>query len=345
MLHVAFLGVAHIHTPGFLGMLARRPEFKIKYIHDHLRQRAAIRATETGATVATVEQVLADPSITAVIICSETNLHEPLVLAAAKAKKHLFVEKPLGMASIDAYRMAAAIDSAGVLFQTGYFRRSDPKIQFLQSHIAQGNFGQITRIRGSNCHTGSLGGWFDDNPDISTNWRWMADPAQAGCGAFGDLGTHVLDLMLLLAGDVTSATAQIDPVTARYPNPGQPATDETGEGLLRFKSGTIGTLAAGWVDHADPLSLLISGTEAHAAIIDDKLYLTSKKAPTFDGSAPVRKSEMPPALPHAFELFLDALEGKPAPLVKAREAAYRNAVMQAMYEAATTQTWVSPKKA
>ena len=83
------------------------------------------------------------------------------MLAAAAAGKHMFVEKPLGMGAVDAYRMAEAIEKAGVLFQTGYFMRGNPIHLFLREQIAAGSFGKITRIRHSNCHAGSLGGWFD----------------------------------------------------------------------------------------------------------------------------------------------------------------------------------------
>src|SRR4029450_13763343 len=130
-----------------------------------------------------------------------------------------------------------AIEKAGVLFQTGYFMRGDAKHQFLKQQVAAGAFGKITRVRGSNCHSGALGRWFD------TEWRSMADPKIAGCGAFGDLGTHSLDILLWLFGEVEKVTAQLDTGTGAYGD-----CDETGEGILRFKSGTIGTLAAAWDD-------------------------------------------------------------------------------------------------
>src|ERR1035438_1151361 len=162
--------------------------------------------------------------------------------------------------------MAAAIDKAGVLFTTGYFSRTDPKLQFLKAEVAAGNFGKITRVRASNCHNGSLQGWFDKE------WRWMTDPKIAGVGAFGDLGTHKLDILMWLLGDVDSVTADGRSVTGRYGD-----CDEAGEALLRFKNGVIGTLAAGWVDVDDPVQLLISGTEGHAVIVDGFLYYGSKK--------------------------------------------------------------------
>jgi predicted dehydrogenase len=181
-------------------------------------------------------------------------------------------------------------------------------------------------------HGGSLGGWFD------TDYRWMADPDIAGCGAFGDLGTHRLDIMLWMMGDPLRVTADMDVVTGRYGE-----CDETGEGLLRFEGGAIGVLAGGWVDLANPVPILISGTEGHAYVCQGQLYYKSaalEKAGIVGADGKEPWTDLPENLPHAFELFLDAMLGQDVPLVGVREAALRSAVMEAMYEAAKTKTWV-----
>ncbi len=333
MTTVALVGAAHIHTPGFVKRLQARDDVTVKYIWDHQPERAAKYTEALSAQVAPdVAEVWADPAIDGVIICSETNRHEPLVLAAAESGKHLFAEKPLGMGAVDAYRMADAIERAGVLFQTGYFMRGNPIHLFLREQLANGAFGTVTRFRHTNCHSGSLGGWFD------TDWRWMTDPAQAGVGAFGDLGTHSLDIMLWLMGHVTDATATLKVVTGHYGD-----CDETGEGLMNFENGVLGSLAAGWVDVAHPVGLVLSGTEGHAYTANGKLYFQSAHVVGADGKEPWEK--LPEAWPHAFELFLDALNGADVPLVGAREAAERSAVMEALYEGARTQAWVAPKTA
>jgi predicted dehydrogenase len=328
----ALVGCAHIHTPSFIKMLAERPQDRIRVVWDHDPIRGRKRADELGARFVADERKLYDQTpIDGVIVCAETNRHEPLVLAAAEAGKHLFVEKPLGIGSRDARAMAEAIRNAGVIFQTGYFQRGRPELQFIRSHLAAGSFGKVTRVRGSNCHAGSLGGWFD------TEWGWMADPKQAGCGAFGDLGTHALDILLWWLGHVAEVTATLDVGTNRYGG-----CDEAGEGLLRFSDGAIGTLAAAWTDVANPVQYLVSGTEGHAAVIDGKLYFQSKRVDGADGKQPW--TDLPDAWPHAFALFLDAVGGKQdVPLVSGTEAAYRSVVMEAMYEGARTRTWVAPR--
>jgi predicted dehydrogenase len=326
---LAFVGCAHIHTPGFIELLNGRKDVKVKYVWDHDSARASQRAKELNSqTVTDLDKIWSDPQIKAVVICSETNRHHDLVLAATKAGKHMFAEKPLGITARDSEDMASAIEKAGLLFTTGYFMRTDPKHLFLKEEIARGAFGKISRIRGSNCHTGSLEGWFD------TEWRWMADPKIAGVGAFGDLGTHKLDILMWLVGDVESVTAEVKVVTGRYPG-----CDESGEALIRFKSGIIGTLAAGWVDLEDPVQLQISGTTAHAAIIGGQLYYKNAKVEGADGGRPFTK--LPPAARLPMHQFVDAVAGdRNQPLVTPREAAARVKVMEAMYKGARERQWV-----
>jgi predicted dehydrogenase len=328
----ALVGAAHIHTPNYIRILKGRPDVKVKYVWDHDAKRAQAAANALGAQVVDDPATIwSDASIKAVVICSETNRHHDLVLAAAQAGKHAFAEKPMGITAADSYAMADALDKAHVLFTTGYFMRTDPAILFLKEQVDKGAFGKVTRVRGSNCHNGSLGHWFD------TDWRWMADPKIAGVGGFGDLGTHMLDILMWMFGDVAAVTADIKVVTGNYGD-----CDESGEALIKFKSGVTGTLGAGWVDVADPIPLLISGTEGHAYI--DKahgVFFASKNVEGADGRQPWKS--FPPKLPEPMDQFVDAVAGKSAAtLVKPREAAARVAVMEAAYKGAKQQTWEQP---
>ena len=332
MLRIGLIGCAHIHTPGFINRMNDRDDVEVLAVWDHDQERARQNADKLSAeVVADVDVILQAENIGAVVICAETDRHLDLVLAAAAAGKHMFVEKPLGIGAEDSARMAAAVEEAGVIFQTGYFIRSQPISRFLKEQVEKGHFGTITRARHSNCHCGSLQGWFDHE------WRWMADPTIAGCGAFGDLGTHSLAILMWLFGDdVNSVTASIKVVNGRYGD-----CDESGEGLLEFASGVTATLAGGWVDVANPIQVLISGTEGHACVDRGKLYFQSTHVDGADGNEPW--TDLPDALPHAFELFLDAANGKEnVPLVTVREAAARSAVMEAMYQGAAARTWQAP---
>jgi predicted dehydrogenase len=341
MKKIGYIGVAHIHTPGFVDRLNKRiQDFEVKAVWDEKPERAKITADKLSSeTVSDLSDILGDSEIEAVVICSETNEHERLVELAASAGKHLFVEKPLGMKATDAYRMAQAVEKAGVLFQTGFFMRSQPAHRFIKQQIDSGTLGKITRIRHSNVHSGSLERWFDKGKGwFEDGWLWMTDPAIAGVGAFGDLGAHSLDILMWLMGDVKSVTAQVDVALNNY------GCDEFGEGLMRFSNGVVGTLAAGWVDVFNTMPILVAGTDGQVYVNDGQVYFKSKHVAGADSKTPALWTSLPEPLPHAFDLFLDAVQGHDVPLVTVREAADRTAVMEAFYQAATSNTWVEPQK-
>lgn len=323
------MGAAHIHTPGYISLLKTRPEVRVKYVWDHDAARAERRAAELEARAVTdAALVWADPEVQGAVVCAETNRQRDLVLAAARAGKHLFVEKPLGAQPRESQEMAEAIERARLIFTTGYFLRTEAKYRFVRDEVARGRFGTITRVRGSYSHRGALTGMFDQE------WRWMADPAQAGGGAFANLGTHVVDFLLWCFGEPEAVTAQIRTVTNRYPG-----CDEAGEGMIRFQNGILATVAAGWAELDDPIRLLVSGTQAHALVWNNDLYYKCPAVSGADGVDPF--TQLPPARKPPLHEFVDAVAGKPdAVLVPARDAAAAVRVMDAMYVAARENRWV-----
>ena len=119
-----------------------------------------------------------------------------------------------------------------------------------------------------------------------------------------------------------------------------PELRRIGQGLLRFKNGVNGTISAGWVEPENPVSLLVAGTEGHAVVFNDRLYLRTKKVQGADGARPWMKLE--PPLDHPLLQFVSAIAGqKDLPLVTAREAAARVQVMEALYQSARERKWVT----
>jgi predicted dehydrogenase len=94
------------------------------------------------------------------------------------------------------------------------------------------------------------------------------------------------------------------------------------------------------VDVFNTMPILVAGTEGQIYVNDGKVYFHSSQVEGADGS---EWTDLPEALPHAFDLFLDAVLGQDVPLVTAREAADRAAVMEAFYQAAESNSWVQPK--
>jgi predicted dehydrogenase len=327
---VALLGAAHMHTPMFLQMLAPRDDVKVVGVWDREPARAEKHARTCEAKVAkTPAEALSDPAVKCVLVLSETSLHAELAVAAAKAGKHVFVEKPLGVGARDAFEIADAVEKAGVLFTTGYHLRTNPKLLFVKENLEQGKLGRIVRVECSFCNDTLLQDELD--PDL----KWITQRQWGSLGGFADTGTHALDMLMWLLGDVEAVSAEIRAVTNRYPG-----CDETGQGLVRFKNGVVGTISAGWIEPENPVSLLVCGTEGHAAMFNDRLHLRSKQVPGADGARPWGK--LPPGPDHPVLQFVSAVAGqKDLPLVTVREAAKRVQAMEALYESAKQRKWVS----
>ena len=319
--HLAWVGTAHIHTPGFSNVVLKR-KHTCAGVWDHDQARAEKNAKNLGGKVKTVEALVADRSVDGYIVCSETVHHLGLVEKLVKAGKPIFIEKPMGFNSNQSQAIYTLLEDNKITFQTGYFSRGGAGVQTLKKKVEEEFFGKITRVRASNCHSGAIGGWFDGE------WRWMADRSQSGVGAYGDLGTHVLDLLIWLFGGVKAATGAFDNGTARYPG-----CEETGEAILKFANGTIGTLAAAWDDVADPYRIQVMGTKGHALLGSDLMLAGA------DGKLE-KVEKLEEAQPAGFDAFLDHLEGKQVTLVTPKEAAQRDAVMEAIYQGAEFQTWV-----
>lgn len=327
---LALLGAAHMHTPMFLQVLKTREDVEVKHVWDHDAARAARRAAECGAKPAkTAADVLGDASVAGVVVLSETSLHAELAVAAAKAGKHVFVEKPLGVGAKDAAEIAAAVEKAGVHFTTGYHLRTIPKYIFIKENVEKGNLGRIVRASCSFCNDCVLQGAFDGE------FKWTVDRKWGALGGFADTGTHALDMLMWLLGDVEAVSADIRTVVGRYPG-----CDETGQGLVRFKSGATATISAGWIEPENPVGLLVAGTEGHAAMFNDRLHLRTAKVPGADGARPWGK--LPPGPDHPLLQFVDAVAGrKGLPLVTVREAAARVRVMEALYQSSRERKWVA----
>ncbi len=321
----AFLGVAHIHTPGFISTINKRGDVRAKLVYDHDSTRGEQRAAELSAKFTPdIDAILRDPEITSVVICSETKFHAELVPRAVAAGKNLFVEKPLSNSVEEADAMQHSIQRAGLVFQTGFFLRSNPAVRFLKQEIEAGNLGTITRMRYTNCHSGALGGWFD------TQWRWIADKDLAGGGGFADLGAHALDIVLWAlrpaCGEVKHVAGMVGTATKRYGD-----IDEYGAGLLQFESGAIAEVEASWVDPKLSAPIEVNGTKGQIQIRDGKVTYFSELV---EGAAGGEWSKLPAGGPHAFELFWDRLEGKalPVELVSIDEAAEEARVMARLYQ-------------
>jgi predicted dehydrogenase len=173
------------------------------------------------------EKMLADPNVDAVVLATPHTQHAGQVLAAAKAGKHVFTEKPLALDRASAAAAVRACAKAGVILAVGYNWRFQPALQEIKRMLEDGRLGKLLHLEGNFCGPSA----YRFSKD---HWRQERDEGPAG-GMTGR-GVHTLDAYLFLAGRVASVHAQSFRRAQDY------GLDDTTSMLFQFESGVTGYL-------------------------------------------------------------------------------------------------------
>ena len=178
---------------------------------DEVESRARSAAERIGLERYTTDwrEVIADPEVDVVDIAAPNHLHLPIAVAAARAGKHIFCEKPVGRSPEETAVIEQAAREAGVITFVGYNYRWAPLVQYAKQLLDQQRLGAITHYRGR-----FFAGYASD-PNSVLSWRFLED--QAGFGTLGDLMSHVVDMAQMLSGPVRRVVAQRKTFIPRRP--------------------------------------------------------------------------------------------------------------------------------
>ena len=187
-------------------------------------------------------EVVRREDVDLVDICTPGDSHAEIAIAAARAGKAVFCEKPLANSVPEAERMLAAVRKAGVVHMVCHNYRRAPAVMLAKQLIDAGEIGEIRHYRGT-----YLQDWITD-PDFPLVWR--LDRTKAGSGALGDIAAHSIDLARFLVGEISEVAGDLKTFIKTRPLPGHPkkkgrvTVDDAATALVRFRSGAIGTIEA-----------------------------------------------------------------------------------------------------
>jgi predicted dehydrogenase len=172
-------------------------------------------------------KALADPKIDAVVLATPHTAHAGQIIAAAKAGKHVFTEKPFTLTTQSAIDAVRACAKSKVTLAVGYNWRFQPALQEIRNMLDDGRLGKLLHIEGNFCGPSA----YFYNRD---HWRQKRDEGPAG--GMSGRGVHVLDAMLYLAGQINSVHAQSFRLAQDF------GLDDITSMLLRFRNGVTGYL-------------------------------------------------------------------------------------------------------
>ena len=250
ILRVALLGVWHVHAVGYAQEILDRDDTTLTAVWDLDLDLA--RRELSSLDLASIEflddldAVLARDDVDAVMVTTSTDQHVPVMLAAARAGKHIFTEKLLAPTVDECEQIIAAAEARSVRLLVSLPRLVEPAILAARSLVADGALGELTYVRFRMAHDGWLAGWLPER---------FASRTEAIGGAMTDLGCHPVYLAQLFLGESPrSVHASYSSFTGR-------AVEDNAVVTLTYPNGAIGVCEASFVTTPGASTLEIRGTE------------------------------------------------------------------------------------
>ncbi len=226
-LKVGIIGAGRIGSLHAKSICYNVPTAKVVGITDVFAENAKKVADELGIekVYADYKEMLADPEVEAVLVCSSTDTHADISIEAAKAGKHIFCEKPVDLTPSKVEAVIAAVKEAGVKLQVGFNRRFDHNFANIRSMVNDGKIGDVHIVKITSR---------DPEPP-------SAQYAAVSGGMFIDMTIHDFDMACFMAGsEVTevyaNATCLVDPAI------GEAGDVDTAIISLKFANGAIGVI-------------------------------------------------------------------------------------------------------
>lgn len=259
MLKIACAGEWHVHGKDFANKIAARADCTITAIWSDTPETGNAWADEMGCRFeGDYHRLTAAKDVDAIILTSSTASHREMIVVAANAKKHVFVEKALAVSNEDAYAIRDAVLKNGI-----HFTLSDPvmkpPVMFAKEMIQSGKLGRITNVRVRAVH---------DLGILGTHLEQFYHVDESGGGALIDMGYKSAHILYQLLGRPQSALASFETYTGlgmRY------GADENAVALFKFDSGAIGIAETGWASPKDQFTVDVYGTYGSVCIKENQV--------------------------------------------------------------------------
>ena len=270
MLNVAVLGCGKIAQVRHIPEYAANKKVRLVGFYNPTASRAEDMAKKYGGKVfLSPEELLADPEVEAVSVCSANYAHASLTIAALEAGKHVLCEKPMATTWEDCEAMLTAAEKSGKRLLIAQNQRLAKAHEKAKELLDEGLIGSVITFRTTFGHGGPE--TWSITPGKNT---WFFDKKRAAMGAMADLGIHKTDLIRYLLGkDVVRTTASLTTLDKRGPDDELISVDDNAICIYEMEGGALGTMTVSWTYYgAEDNSTILYGTKGIMRIYDDPAH-------------------------------------------------------------------------
>ena len=333
-LRIAMIGCGGISVGAHISNYKDMDNVEIVWLCDILPEKMAAAKAKYAFISAAKEttdynEVLADPEVDAVDICTPNYLHSIIAIAALNAGKHVMTEKPDAMTEAEVVEMKKAAEANGKVLMAMRNNRFMPCSTYTKNAIARGDFGEVYAGR---C------GWVRRR-GVPGRGSWFTDKKQSGGGPLIDLGVHMIDLSMYLMGNpkpVSVTGSTYSKFSHLGGGEGVFDVEDLAMGFIKFDNGACLQFEFSWASNIEYEHRFVElrGTKAGCKILGDALTIYSEK----DGGQSNEDLHFRGLYGHTAALihFVDVVLNGAKPIFEPQQGVDMIKLLNAIYESAET---------
>ncbi len=326
----------HAHIPGYQSI---PDQVEIIYACDLKADRAREVADKYGIPKVTTDykDVINDPEIDAVSICTPNLEHMRLTIDALQAGKHVICEKPLSMNADQSRAMCKAAKDSGKILQVALQMRFCGPGQFMKDYIANGHMGDVYYARAQALRRRGV-----------PTWGVFTDKEKQGGGPLIDIGVHILDFTLFMMGypKPVSASGRCWDTLGKTPDlfnfwgdydRSTYSVEDMAAGFIRFEDGQVVTLESSFMSNIDEESFqtTLFGTKSGAVVKgagDDAIKIYTEQDRQLFDLSPRNIPDIPSSHIAEVQAFVTAIQNGDESPVPGENGLILNAIFDALYK-------------
>jgi predicted dehydrogenase len=347
---VGIIGCGGIANGKHLPSLSKLKQVQVVAFCDVVRERAEKSRSKYGTEDSKVyedfQELLKDPSIDAVHVCTPNSSHSEISVAALEAGKHVMCEKPMAKTSEEARLMVEAAKRTGKKLTIGYNNRFRSDSQYLKEVCEQGELGEVYYAKAHAIRRRAV-----------PTWGVFLDEEKQGGGPLIDIGTHALDLTLwmmdnykpkvVLGSTYHKLGKKENAANAWGPwDPEKFTVEDSAFGFITMENGATIVLESSWALNSlevDEAKCSLSGTEGGADMKDglringeNRGRLYTNKIDLNSGGVAFYEGKQENDADLEARLWIECIQNDTEPVVKPEEAFVVTQILEAIYESART---------
>lgn len=303
----------------------KKVEIVAVYSRTEPHAKKAAKRWKVKAWYTDCKDLLKRDDIDAVSICAPVNIHKEMVIAAARAGKHILCEKPMALSSGEAEEMIKVSNENKVILMVGFCHRFYQLNARVKKFIEEKKLDKLIMFHNR------------FNLDVNYEGTWFAQKDRCGGGVIMDCGVHSVDLFRWLVGEVKSVCTSMDTFVQKM------EVEDTGIITLRSKKGVLGVIELSWSTPSSENTVEIYGSKGTAIVNYNKNELRYKIKKGRWITIKNKESYENQTFKLEIDHFIDCLIKKKQPMADGRDGLKSLKIIEAVYRSVEETRWIKVK--